>query len=225
MRQLEHFLGPGHPPIFITPHGTWEEACCSRSLGVEEVEARLARRQLLFFGTLRANKGLDMLLDAMAYLPEYGLMIAGAPVDKGYYMGSVRPKVDSLMRAGRHIVVLDRFLTEEEVAEAFAKCGTLVLPYKSFHSQSGVLFYAIANALPVVVTDVGALAETVREYGLGEVSRGVCAKDLAAAIRELEAADPRDLAHGIQRAREGLTWERCAEETLSGYLEVLATPS
>ena len=44
----------------------------------------------------------------------------------------------------------------------------VVLPYRRTDA-SGVLATAIGHGRPVVVTDVGSLGETVRDFGLGEV--------------------------------------------------------
>ena len=44
----------------------------------------------------------------------------------------------------------------------------VVLPYLRTDA-SGVLATAIGHGRPVVVSDVGSLGETVREFGLGEV--------------------------------------------------------
>ena len=46
-----------------------------------------------------------------------------------------------------------------------------MLPYTSFASQSAVLQDAYAHRLPLVVSDVGALGETVREDATGWVVR------------------------------------------------------
>src|SRR5207253_4105308 len=53
--------------------------------------------------------------------------------------------------------------------ELFRETSVVVLPYTSFASQSGVLHDAYAHGRPVVVTDVGALGDTVREDGTGLV--------------------------------------------------------
>ena len=51
----------------------------------------------------------------------------------------------------------------------FSRASWVLLPYVSFHSQSGVLADAYTYRVPLVVTDVGAIGPTVRSDGTGFV--------------------------------------------------------
>jgi glycosyltransferase involved in cell wall biosynthesis len=164
---------------------------------------------LLFFGLLRAYKGLDVLVRALADLPEPRLVVAGDPLDP----------VEPVQELARELGVDGRiewklgFLPDAEVARLMANATLVVLPYLRTDA-SGVLATAIGHGRPVVVSNVGSLGETVREFGLGEVAPPGDARALAEACRRL-LSDPARLQaafEGTRAARQALTWDAAAVE-------------
>jgi glycosyltransferase involved in cell wall biosynthesis len=122
----------------------------------------------LFFGFVRPYKGLDLLLQAMAKVvrarPNALLFVVGEfwePIDK-YRRMTKRLGLD------RHVTFVSRYVPNEEVAIYFSACDTVVLPYRSA-TQSGVPQMAISMGRPVIVTDVGGLAENVTHSNMGWV--------------------------------------------------------
>jgi glycosyltransferase involved in cell wall biosynthesis len=99
----------------------------------------------------------------------------------------------------------------------------MVLPYTSFASQSAVLQDAYAHRLPVVVSDVGALGETIREDRTGWVVDPGDADELAAAMlaalrdgpalaRAAAAADA--IARDRTPVRIGRRWREVYEQVI-----------
>jgi glycosyltransferase involved in cell wall biosynthesis len=163
---------------------------------------------LLFFGLLRAYKGLDVLVRALPLVPDARLVVAGDPLDP----------VDSVQRLAEDTGVAGRidwrlgFLPEAEVDELMREAAAVVLPYRRTDA-SGVLATAIGHGRPAVVTDVGSLGETVRDFGAGEVVPPGDHEALAAACARL-LGDPNALDsayRGALAAREALTWDAAAE--------------
>jgi glycosyltransferase involved in cell wall biosynthesis len=163
---------------------------------------------LLFFGLLRAYKGIDVLVRALAHIPVARLVVAGDPLDP----------VEPLQRLARELGVDTRidwrlgFLPDEEVAELMREATVVVLPYRRTDA-SGVLATAIGHGRPTVVSDVGSLGETVRDFGAGEVVPPGDERALAAACLRLH--DPDRLAaafEGTRAARKALTWDAAARE-------------
>jgi glycosyltransferase involved in cell wall biosynthesis len=154
-------------------------------------------RMLLFFGLLRAYKGLDVLLRALDRLPDVRLVVAGDPVDPV-------PRDDRVeWRLG--------FLLEEELETLLRQAAAVVLPYLRTDA-SGVLATALGHGRPAVVSDVGALGETVRDFDAGEVVPAGDSEALAAAIlRLLEPARLAEAFRGTLAARDALTWDASAE--------------
>lgn len=121
---------------------------------------------LLFFGALRANKGLPVLLQAMEKLKnvELRLVIAGRG-DVG-----IEALAQQASASDPRVTAEVGFVTLARKRELMAEASLIILPYTSFASQSGVLHDAYSHARPVVVTDVGALGDSVREDGTGLVA-------------------------------------------------------
>jgi glycosyltransferase involved in cell wall biosynthesis len=171
---------------------------------------------LLFFGLIRRSKGLDLLIRALPAIaeavPDVRLVVAGDPIEPA------RP----YQELARELGVADRiewrllFLREDEIADVMEEAAVVVLPYREIES-SGVLATALGHGRPAVVTDVGSLADTVRELDAGAV---VPPEDPAA----LAEACSRLLRHPtgtIAPAQEALSWERAAEAHERVYEELL----
>jgi glycosyltransferase involved in cell wall biosynthesis len=148
---------------------------------IDEREVEDGVPQILFFGTLRRNKGVEVLLNAVRLLPpelEFRLVIAG----KGF--AEVEQAVRASALRDKRIIAEIGYATAERKAALYARCSVNVLPYTSFESQSGVLQDAYANSVPLIVSDVGALGSTVRSEGTGWVVPPSDANALAEAILE-----------------------------------------
>jgi glycosyltransferase involved in cell wall biosynthesis len=178
---------------------------------------------LLFFGLIRASKGLDLLVRALPEIagrvPDVRLVVAGDPLEPA----------EPLQRLAVELGVADRidwrlrYLGENEVAAVMDEASAVVLPYRSIES-SGVLATALGYGRPAVVTDVGSLGATVREYGAGVVAAGTDPSAIAAACTALlEDARLRTRAvRGAEAARKALSWESAAGTHEAVYGEALA---
>jgi glycosyltransferase involved in cell wall biosynthesis len=173
-------------------------------------------RTLLFFGLIREYKGLDLLVRAMAQMPDVRLVVAGDPVDP---IAAVR-ELAQQQGVDERIEWLLHFIPDEEVKELMTRAAAVVLPYRELDS-SGVLATAIGYRRAVVVTDVGSLGEIVREFDAGEV---VSPDDVdaltAACLRLLEPARLAEATAGAGRAAEELTWAKAAAAHERVYQEI-----
>jgi glycosyltransferase involved in cell wall biosynthesis len=143
---------------------------------------------VLFFGTFRRNKGVDVLLAAIEAL-------RGEAAARFHFAGRGFPDVEGAVThaAARddRITVELGYATADRKRELYAGADLVVLPYTSFASQSAVLQDAYAHHVPLVVSDVGALGETVREDLSGWIvppgDPATLAETLLAAIRDAGA--------------------------------------
>ena len=220
---LDRFLGGRHPPITVVPHGVWTvNDPAEQGLPEPTLAERLSWKRLLFFGAIRRNKGLDLLLRAMPRLPGYRLTVAGDPLDAGYFQNEVMPQVRALRDQGVEVDLLDRFVPDEEVGTLFSTHSAIVLPYtRQFVAQSGVVFMALAYGLPVVASTAGGLRDLLGEFPVGTSFGGDSPEALAAAVEDLHAsAGRRELERHILAARRRFTWSAAAAATFGGYSEV-----
>lgn len=137
---------------------------------------------VLFFGTFRANKGIDVLLHAIGQLQQHQEI-------QFVFAGRGDPSLENKVREAalhdpriRHEIGR---VTNQRRDDLMRTARLVVLPYSEFHSQSGVLAEAYGFGRPVVVTDVGAMGPTVRVDGSGWIAR---------------PNDPQDLAHRLDQA-------------------------
>ena len=86
------------------------------------------------------------------------------------------------------------------------------------------LFHAVRAGVPVVATDVGELARTVREHDLGELYRPGDADDLVRAI-ERAVARYQELRANVRAAAGPLSWDADGRALVAAYAGLQADPS
>jgi glycosyltransferase involved in cell wall biosynthesis len=170
-------------------------------------------RTLLSLGVIRPYKGLADAIEAAKRLGTR-LLVAGDPMEPvARYRDAAGPVAE--WRLG--------YLSEQELDRALGESTLALFPYRAELDQSGALLRALGAGLPVVVYDVGGLAEPVRAYGAGRVVPAGDVDALTAAVSEL-LDDPAALQaarEGALRARAELTWERSAAAHLELYRELV----
>lgn len=119
---------------------------------------------LLYFGVIRPYKGLEDLIRGFDTLPEdeisrYWLTIVGETWE-GW---TVPTDLINQSRYRDRITFVNRYVSDEEVAQFFVEADAVVLPYHR-SSASGPLHIAMSYGLPVVVTRIGSLIEAVADY-------------------------------------------------------------
>jgi glycosyltransferase involved in cell wall biosynthesis len=193
-----------------------------RKLGLSESE-----RTILFFGSIRPYKGVDLLATAFLKLaakhPDYRLIVAGEP-KKGAedYIGEIRQRLQA--EAASMVIERIHHIPDEETELYFKAADVTALPYKHIF-QSGVLFLAYNFGLPVVAADVGAFRDDVVEGRTGFLCKPCDADDLAAAIeRYFESDLYRNLESRRKDIRDyaaaGHSWEVVGEITRDVYTEL-----
>jgi glycosyltransferase involved in cell wall biosynthesis len=204
------------PPekVNVIPIPAWETYARYR-----DPEAVPRRNEVLFFGRIWAYKGLDVLIQSeplvSAVIPEVNFVIAGKGEEIGTYVaGMVHPE---------RFEIHNRFLTDREIADFVQRAAIVVAPYREA-SQSGVVAVAYALGRPVVVTNVGALAEAVLDGQTGFVVPPDNPQALAnAIIRLLQDTDLRSRMgqQALALAEGDLSVTSISAQTLRIYEAVL----
>lgn len=154
---------------------TKEEACAALNIKPE-------KDYMLFFGLVRAYKGLDLLLDAFALvkdeLPNLQLLIAGEFYeDELKYQDQIkRDQLDS------RVIIRNAFIPDADLRKYFSVASLIVQPYRTA-TQSGVTQVAFHFQKPMLVTNVGGLGEIVHHGKMG-YAVPPNAEDIAKALRD-----------------------------------------
>lgn len=117
---------------------------------------------ILYFGLIRKYKGLDQLIRAMKIMettnPDTMLLAVG----ECYEDITFYEKLIAEHQLENRIQLVNKFIPNEEVEPYFKAADVVCLPYYS-GTQSGILMMAYGFGKPVVITDVGGIAELVND--------------------------------------------------------------
>jgi glycosyltransferase involved in cell wall biosynthesis len=121
---------------------------------------------ILCFGTLRRNKGIDVLLHAIESLrgrDDLRFVFAG----RGYT--EIERSVHQVAERDPRVLFDNSYISSDDKHAFYGKADLVALPYTEFGSSSGALSDAYAHGVPVVVSDVGVLGDAVRAERTGWV--------------------------------------------------------
>ena len=113
------------------------------------------------------------------------------------------------------------YIPDEEVPLWFSAADVTVLPYRSA-TQSGISAVSYHFEVPMIVTDVGGLKETIGERGTGIVSEQCSPQAIAAAIGHyfFHPSVKEDCIAAIRKEKERLSWNNFAKQLVS-FIESL----
>jgi len=144
----------------------------NKSLNKSELRSKFgfnnSDKVLLFFGYIRHYKGLDILIESLKILrsedKSYKLLVAG----ESYENEEIYLDLISEYKLESAVHMENKFISNEDVGSYFYASDVAVLPYRSA-TQSGILNMAYGFNKPVVITNVGGLAEFVVEDQTGVI--------------------------------------------------------
>lgn len=169
---------------------------------------------LLFFGLVRPYKGLDILIEALngLHLDELNIkvLIAGEfYTDESAITAKIKPE-----HSARYAII-NRFISNEEMAEVFSISDVLVMPYRRA-SQSGILANAINFGLPVIASDLPGLTEHLEHGKNALIVRKEDARELREAIKTLLDSEVRlTMAAHVDALNKELSWDKFTSRVLA----------
>ncbi len=197
--------------VLLSPHPLYDNFGES----IDKAEARKAldlpkdKTLLLFFGFIRDYKGLDLLMKSYAKVKgedDLRLVVAG----EFYNNGEQYKELERELGLEGKIIWRTDFIPDDKVRYYFSAADMVVQPYKSA-TQSGVTQIAYHFEKPMLVTNVGGLAEIVPDGKVGYVCE-VDADSIAAAITKFAEmpADKResDFIKNIKKEKEKYGWSK-----------------
>lgn len=202
-KELRALLDVPEHRIDVIPHGSYLPFV-GEAPARGEARARLGLPQgakvLLFFGQIKAVKGLDLLIVALPRVlrehPETVLLVAGKAWKDD--LRRYRKQIEAL-GISESCVLHTRYIPDAEVAAYYAASDAVVLPYRRIY-QSGVLLMSMSYGKPVVASDLPGMAEAITDGVTGYL---FAAGDAGALADKLNGVlgDDRELRRTAERAR------------------------
>ena len=182
------------------------------------VPGRACRYRLLSVGRLVPRKGYDTTIEALTFLPDTELLIAGGAD------ATPEPEHDRLIGFAEKLGVADRVRLIGQVARAdmpaLLRSADLVVCSPWYEPFGIVPLEAMACGVPVVASAVGGMLDTVVD---GVTGAHVPPRDPAALAEVLSAllespSRRAELARaGLERVRSRYSWDRVAADTAAVY--------
>jgi len=196
-------------PVRYTPHPLFDNygALMDRDEALGRLKLDREYSYLLFFGFIRAYKGLDLLIEAFSDARFRGrkikLIVAGE-----FYEDDVKYR-DMIKKYGleEDVIIHDYFIHDSEVSLFFSVADLVVQPYRSA-TQSGVTQIAFHFEKPMVVTDVGGLKEIVPAGKCGYVVPP-SAHNIADAIADFfDNNRSAEFIEGVRKEKDKFSWDK-----------------
>jgi len=199
----------GAPPEKITVLRNGVDLDLFSPLNREAIRRSLALsgKTVLSAGHLIDRKGHDLVIEALACLPETTLLIAGDGPNKQALKACARDRgvADRVRFLGR--------IDHDKLAEIYNAADVLALA-SSREGWPNVLLEAMACGTPVVATPVWGSHEVIRSPQAGLLTKDRTAKSIAGALQSILDSAPSRKA--TRRYAEGFSWR----QTTTGMAEI-----
>lgn len=167
-------------------------------------------RYVLFFGFIRAYKGLDLLLGAFAdeRLRQQNVKLIVA----GEFYGDPEPYYKQIKDLGieDRVVLCTDFIPDGEVNRYFSAADIVAQPYKTA-TQSGVTQIAFHFEKPMLVTNVGGLPEIVPDGKIGYVTEPDAKQIADALYRFFQEQKQEEFERNVAEEKKKYAWSRFVE--------------
>lgn len=207
-------------PRIYTPHPLFDDF--GDFVNKEEAQHKLGLSSndinLLTFGLIRKYKGVDILIEALAdeRLMNFPIKLMVA----GEFYDDPNPYYDRVKELGldAKILFVPKFIPDEDVKYYFCSTDLIVQTYRSA-TQSGVTQIGYHFEKPMLVTNVGGLAEIIPNGKVGYVVEPNV-KDIADAILDFCTSRP-DFSEEIREEKKKYSWAKKVEAIKELYQEIL----
>jgi glycosyltransferase involved in cell wall biosynthesis len=166
--------------------------------------------QLLFFGIIRPYKGVDILLKALAEVPDVKLTIAGE------FWGDVKLYTDLIQKLGleKRVTIQSGYVPADDLPQLISAADAVVLPYKEGTGSWNVSLVH-AYGTPVIATTAGSLANQIHDGVDGLLCKPGDVESLAGAIQHFyEPGVAQKLKLGIQKPTTEADWQTYVQALL-----------
>lgn len=199
-------------PKLYNPHPLFDNfgELITRDEALTRLGLSKEKRYILFFGFVRDYKGLDLLLDAYADKrfreTNIELIVAGE-----YYNNEEKyvQQIKDLGLEGK-IILKNDFIPNEEVKDYFRAADIVAQPYKNA-TQSGVTQIGYHFEKPMLVTNVGGLAELIPHNKVGYVVEPN-SQDIADSLLSFFQENKKEeFEENVKKEKEKFSWKKMVE--------------
>jgi glycosyltransferase involved in cell wall biosynthesis len=206
-----------HKPVSISPHPIFNHF--GDPITKMEARTQLGLPQqdkiILFFGYIRKYKGLDLLIQAMANETIKNLGIQLIIVGEFYEDASTYHDLVNALGLQNRISFNSNYIPDGEVKNYVCSADFIIQPYKNA-TQSGVTPLAYHFEKPMLVTNVGGLADTVPHLKTGIVVAPT-AEEIAKGIETLYELGEKHFIPNIIEEKKKYSWSQMTEKFLALY--------
>jgi glycosyltransferase involved in cell wall biosynthesis len=209
-----------HKPVSISPHPIFNHF----GNPITKMDARTnlglphEGKIILFFGYIRKYKGLDLLIQAMADDAIKKLGIRLMIVGEFYEDASAYHHLIDSLGLQEQITLYSNYIPDDEVKNYVCSADFIIQPYKNA-TQSGVTPLAYHFEKPMLVTNVGGLADTVPHLKTGIVVAPET-KEIAKGIETLYELGENHFIPNIIEEKKKYSWAQMTEKFLALYQQL-----
>ena len=209
-----------HKPVSISPHPIFNHF--GDPITKMEARTQLGLPQqdkiILFFGYIRKYKGLDLLIQAMADETIKKLGIQLMVVGEFYEDASGYHDLVKTLGLQDQIKFYSNYIPDAEVKNYVCSADFIIQPYKNA-TQSGVTPLAYHFEKPMLVTNVGGLADTVPNLKTGIVVTPT-SEAIAQGIETLYEMGENHFNLNIIEEKKKYSWSQMTEKFLALYQQL-----
>lgn len=213
-------------PVIMSPHPLFDNygKMVEKEEALKLLHLDPGINYLLFFGFIRAYKGLDLLIEAFSDIRlrsrNLKLLIAGE-----FYEDDTpyREQVEN-SNLRNDVIFLDHYIKDDEVPLFFSLADLVVQPYKTA-TQSGVTQIAFHYERPMLVTDVGGLKEIVKSGKCGYVVKPDPGSIADAIVDFFDNNRYEQFVGGVRNEKERFGWDKMTSSVIEVYNKCLESTS
>lgn len=200
----------------VTDKAVWGKAHPLDDGLPNRVESKIAKSKLtiddqanyiLFFGLIRAYKGLDLLIEALSLIPKKKLLVVG----EAYENIEKYAAIVSKYKLEDRVHFINHFVSKQEIVHYFSIADAVVLPYKKA-TQSGVSAMAYHFETPLVVTNHKGLSVPVLNDNTGVVCEPNPSSIAKAVIKATDQEQNKLYRSNMRKNKANYSWDAYAEE-------------
>ena len=217
VRDIDELDKQSKPKTFC-PHPIYDHYGdrMSKAEACEALGLDVSKDYMLFFGLVRAYKGLDLLLDAFgkmhAQMLNLRLLVAGEFYEQEE---AYRKQIEDNGLTDK-VVIRNEFIPDADLRKYFGAANLIVQPYKTA-TQSGVTQVAFHFEKPMLVTNVGGLGEIVHDHAMGYAVEPNAEAIAEAIVDYYENKRQEDYTQYLILEKEKYSWSRLTKVFLNQH--------